>query len=118
MPSKHISAYRDIERVLDTALRHDTWPVTYSTGSEKAAIRWRARANSFRTLLRTIEEERLELHKGSGSSIYDDLIFRISDSLVIIERRPAESTLVVGDRVVPALSDEELLESYSQEEET
>lgn len=106
---RHVSSYRDIEAVLDTCLRHDKWPAKLSLESPGKAVQWRHRANSFRHVLRKNEEAALGIPAGQGTSIYDNLIFRLDGPQVIIDKRPTVAgQLSVGGEVVDVLSNADL----------
>lgn len=101
--SKSISAYVDIEAVFDTIRRHGIYPAAYECKSKSEAARWRQRANSYRVVLRRLEEDRLGLAKGQGTSIYDDLVFRVSPtnaSVILIDQRKNEGVLIIGQTKV------------------
>lgn len=112
--AKSLAAYRDIEAVLDTALRQDNWPATLGCESEKYATRWVARANSFRSVLREQEEARLGLEKGQGTCKYDTLKFTKIDTTVIINRLHPPG-LVVGEEIIEPISDRDLEQQWEDE---
>lgn len=96
--------YTDIEAVLDTALRHNQWPVEVEFPDRKQAIRWRARASHFRIILRQGEEKRLGLPEGQGTSIYDQLTFTLPPLSRILQIKPRQSEAKIkigGSEVVP-----------------
>lgn len=119
---KSLAAFKDIEQVLDTVLRHDLYPARRVCTSAKAAINWRARANTFRAVLRKQEESRLDLAPGLGSSIYDDLVLSILPSepkVVVIAKRSDGGALEIDGEVVSPVSDRELyaVEEINQEKQ-
>ena len=112
--SKSPQAYLDIERDLDTMLRHDQWPVTIPCGTDNAAIRWIARANAFRVALREMEEAALQLKKGEGTCKYDILTFTREGATVIIKKL-SRRVLLIGGEPVEAISDRELEQEWEKE---
>lgn len=112
---RHPSAYADIEAVLDTAMRNlqvaeKGHTLRFECPTRAKAVTWRLRANTFRSVLRRLEEERLSLSPGSGTSIYDSLVFGISGMAVTIRLRQVEGHLVSGDDVLPIKAEKEMEE--------
>lgn len=108
---KSRATYADVEAILDTALRMNSWPAYVVSESYAAAVVWRSRASKFRVLCRTEEETRLGLPPGQGTSIYDHLIFTIdrNEAKVGIQPRPVSATtLHVAGQAIAAKSDREL----------
>lgn len=101
---RSIALYRDIEALLDTAIRLDQWPALVELASPRAATRWAFRANLFRSIMREQEEARLNLPSGTGSSQYDHLGFRVVGSDVDIRPRVVEATLRVNGQVVAEIA--------------
>ncbi len=95
--SRSPGAYADIAAVLDTVLRHDQWPATYSCATPAAAHHWRHRANYFRSIMRRIEEERLGLPHGTGTSIYDGIVIAIAAETIILRKRESSAGILVID---------------------
>lgn len=102
-PSRSLASYEDIRAVLDTAIRHNQFPVTYTCPTEGQAISWLHRANAYRRLLRDTEEARLKLLPGEGTSPYDHLVFKKNTTSVIIDKR-AVGVLFINDTPVEAVA--------------
>lgn len=88
---KFTAAYADVQAILDTVLRTDKWPATFSLSTPAAAQYWRMRAYSLRALLRRQEEQRLGVRSGLGTSDYDLLVFTLDGRTVIINQQATES---------------------------
>lgn len=102
------ASYTDVEAVLQTALRHDTWPVVFTCPTRAAAFRWRARACKYRIVLRRNEEITHDLQPGTGTSLYDNLTFLIrgeGENEVHMVPLVPEGTLTIGGRTVEPTSD-------------
>jgi hypothetical protein len=105
----NLTAYSDVKGVLETAMRIGQWPARYSLSSKADAIRWRHRANTFRSALRKNEEIRLDLPVGTGTSEYDALVFRLDDCQVIIDLQVPKGTLEIGGQIVEVEDETSLL---------
>lgn len=94
--SKNLSAYSDVAAVLRTA--RDNGGALVDCADERAAIRWRARAYFYRSLI--------------ANSEYADLILRIEGSSVRIAfAAPVSIRALTGEplALVPAADDEAML---------
>lgn len=101
--SRSIATYDDVKAVLDSALKHGL-PANYELSSPAAAIRWRARACSFRKL--------------SSVGEYKQLVFSINratpSTVTIITHevgvlKTPDGTQLPVEAAAPALSAEELI---------
>jgi len=88
---RSLSGYPDVQAVLDTAMRKNTWPVELHFDESSKAFHWRHRANSYRVALRYNEEIKQDLVSGTGTCRFDDLTFRLRGSTIEIHRH-SEST--------------------------
>lgn len=95
--SRSLGAYTDVRAVLDTVLRHGTFPATYSCATKAAAVRWTHRANYFRVLCRNIEEHRHGLPHGTGTSVYDALVLSVDEATVVIRKEDSTPGILVID---------------------
>ena len=82
--TKNLAAYGHVQQILDASLLH---PITkYETTSKSRAMRFRAEAYFFRRLL-----------SDQGDNRYANLILRVEDRFVIIERRAEIGVLITHD---------------------
>ena len=82
--TKNLAAYGHVQQILDAALLH---PITkYETTSKSQAMRFRADAYYFRRLL-----------SDQGDNRYLQLILRVEDRFVVIERRAPVGVLISHD---------------------
>ena len=107
-PSKSLSAYNDVSIVLDVILARDQYPANYTLSDAGRARNWTHRANAFRLLLRKMEEHDHGLPPGTGTSIYDGLVFSPQDETVIITKRISEGVLSFGDEIVDPTAEEDI----------
>ncbi len=108
-PLRDLTQFIDIKEILDTALRHESWPVNYVLETPGAAISWRTRAHRYRKALQFNEEQRHTLHTGAGTSEYDNLILRIpkeTPNVVNIDLRKPTGYLEIEGKEVETFPDE------------
>lgn len=103
---KEFAAYRDVRIILDTALANNQWPLEYALSSQKEAITWRFRAHRLRSEIRKYDKRLNE--KPVGESPYDEIVFIVEGSAVIIDIRVPTGTLThAGKKIEPVINDEE-----------
>lgn len=95
------NSYQDVRLVLQNALGLMPQEVRYTLGSEKEAFAFRHRCNRYRHALRKEEEKRHELPEGTGTSLYDSMLFTTAGPTVIIRQAIASGILSVGDEIIP-----------------
>ena len=105
--AKSLGAYADIAAILETVMRHEQFPAQVECHSFDAAVKWRHRAHAYRVRLRQQEEKDLIIPRDTGSSIYDDWIFKIDGTKVVITKREGVA-LVIGNQEVQPKRNEEL----------
>jgi hypothetical protein len=95
---KSLAAFRDVEMVLSTVKRIGKFPAEYRETSPNRAAVWRHRAHSYRTAIRRNQEIIYGSEPGTGISEYDDLIFRIKGSVIIIDEHQPTGQLVIAGK--------------------
>lgn len=105
---RSIALYRDVEATLDTVVALGKFPAEVRCPSPEAAIRWRQRAHTTRRILQEQEEARIGLPSGTGSSMYDSLVFSLSESSVWIALRETNVKVLVDGKVISVEQNDEL----------
>lgn len=105
---RSIALYRDVEATLNAISDLGKFPAEVRCSSPEAAIRWRQRAHTTRRIMQEQEEARIGLPAGTGSSMYDALIFSLSGSAVVVTLRDTSVKLVVDGKVIPVTQNDEL----------
>lgn len=102
MPSiPSLILYQDVETVLDAVLNFETYPAIIEFSDQKTARKWVHRANTFRRILRKMEETKFELPSGTGSSKYDYLVIAVSGaSASIVPRLFNPPRLIIGGKEI------------------
>jgi len=113
--AKHEAAYADVRAVIETAVRHESWPATVTCATPKAATTWRARAHAFRTFLRSREEALHTLPPGTGTCIYDNLVFTLDGHQVIISIRDTGVRLEINGAEVEVVAENELADEFGDD---
>ena len=97
---RSLAHFKDIEMVLSTVKKIGRFPAEYRESTPARAHVWRHRAHAYRSALRFNEEAMYGTEPGTGKCEYDDLVFKLSGSVVIIEQRVPEGVLMIDGKPV------------------